>query len=103
MAYVEMLATAFNLASNAVMMYVLCSDTQRRVNPVVIALQVCANACWVTFSVLNQDGYLLTTSCTSMCMQCVSLGVLQREAPSYTRAKMNASDDQLPQVPLCKQ
>ena len=100
--YVEMFATIINLISNGFMLYVLCTDVKRRVHPGVLVLQLCANSCWISFSFMQKDYYLFTTSSTSFVMQFLSLYMLSKSQPTSSHVKLSISDDQLPQVPLKK-
>lgn len=97
-----MFATIFNLISNGMMLYALCTDVTRRVHPGVIVLQLCANSCWISFSAMQKDYYLFTTSSTSFGMQLMSFYILSKSHPKSTtsRVKLSTSDDQLPQVSL---
>lgn len=78
LAVVESFATACNLAANACLLSRVRADPTSVIPTHVVALQLTANAAWMTYAGILPDGRLLLTAASSFCMQLLSLWALVR-------------------------
>ena len=57
------------MTSNVVMLTKMYIDSNQKMQPIVILLQIIANILWFSFAVLQSDAYLGTTTFSSLSMQ----------------------------------
>lgn len=95
MTWSEVAATICNLSANVVLLRRAVTNPTGPISKEVVALQVVANACWVTHALWIRDPYLLTTASTSGMLQIGSLFLLVARTP----IKEAVSDSRLPCLP----
>jgi hypothetical protein len=72
----EVVATACNIAANAVLLRRTCTNARTPIPLLLVGLQIVGNGAWMIHARLIRDYYLFTTAGVSMTMQCVSWGLL---------------------------
>lgn len=100
---IELLATASNIAANAVLAHRMCNEPRSPVPVAVLALQLLGNSLWISYAALDRDAFLGTTAAVSLAMQTASL--LMRTRPPQRRPgrsliiEQTDSEGELPQLP----
>lgn len=61
----ESAATFLNLTGNGIMLHRMSIDSERRLPPSVLCVQIIANCCWFVFAFMRTDVYLCLTAASS--------------------------------------